>query len=165
SADQYVGFLNNRKGAPDSHDLLRTKVRAYCGHPAILAYSLGNEISAGLVRWHGRRRIERYLEKLHRVVKAEDPAGLVTYVNYPSTEYLRLPFLDFFSFNVYLESQERLAAYLAPLPNIVADSPLVMGEIGLDSFRNGTDTQARVLDWQVRTAFEGWCVGGVVCSL
>jgi glycosyltransferase involved in cell wall biosynthesis len=159
AADQYVGFLTDRKGAPDIHDLVRTKVRACSGHPAILAYSLGNEISAALVRWYGRRRIERYLEGLYRVVKAEDPAGLVTYVNYPSTEYLRLPFLDIFCFNVYLESQERFAAYLARLHNIVGDCPLVMGEIGLDSFRNGTDTQARVLDWQVRTAFEGGCAG------
>src|SRR3989442_2529291 len=104
AADQYVGFLTDRKGAPDIHGLVRTKVRACSGHPAILAYSLGNEISAALVRWHGRRRIERYLERLYRVVKAEDPAALVTYVNYPSTEYLRLPFLDFFCFNVYLEA-------------------------------------------------------------
>src|SRR5438132_3300238 len=164
AADQYVGFLTDRKGAPDVHDLVRTKVRACSGHAAILAYSLGNEISAALVRWHGRRRIERYLEKLYRVVKAEDPAGLVTYVNYPSTEYLQLPFLDFFCFNVYLESQERFAAYVARLQNIVGDFPLVMGEIGLDSFRNGTETQARVLGWQIRTAFEGGCAGACAYS-
>src|SRR5437773_216395 len=108
------------------NDLVRAKVRACSGHPAILAYSLGNEIPAGLARWHGRRKIERYLEKLYRVVKAEDPGGLVTYVNYPSTEYLQLRFLDFFCFNVYLESQERFAAYLARLQNIVGDFPLVM---------------------------------------
>jgi hypothetical protein len=34
-------------------------------------------------------------------------------VNYPSTEYLELPFIDFVAFNVYLESQQNLAAYLA----------------------------------------------------
>ena len=37
----------------------------------------------------------------------------MTYVNYPSTEYLRLPFLDVVCFNVYLESAERFGAYLA----------------------------------------------------
>jgi len=42
----------------------------------------------------------------------------VTYVNYPTTEYLRLPFLDFVCFNVYLESQDRFEAYLARLQNI-----------------------------------------------
>jgi len=39
----------------------------------------------------------------------------VTYVNYPTTEYLHLPFLDLVCFNVYLESPERLEAYLGRL--------------------------------------------------
>ena len=164
AADQYVGFLTDKKGAPDIAERVRAKVRACSEHPAILAYSLGNEIPAPIVRWHGRPGIERYLEKLYRVVKAEDPGGIVTYVNYPSTEYLQLPFLDFFCFNVYLESQERFAAYLSRLQNVVGDAPLVMGEIGLDSLRNGQQTQARVLDWQIRTAFEGGSAGVFVYS-
>jgi glycosyltransferase involved in cell wall biosynthesis len=164
AADQYVGFLTDKKGAPDIAEILRAKVRDCSRHPAILAYSLGNEIPAPIVRWHGRRRIERYLEKLYRAVKAEDPGVPVTYVNYPSTEYLQLPFLDFFCFNVYLESQDRFAAYLSRLQNIVGDAPLLMGEIGLDSYRNGQETQARVLDWEVRTAFQGGCAGVFVYS-
>ena len=164
SADQYIGFLSDRNGAPDIAEIFREKVRSYAGHPAILAYSLGNEIPAAIVRWHGRHRVERYLQKLYQVVKAEDPAGIVTYVNYPSTEYLQLPFLDFFCFNVYLESQEQFAAYLGRLQNIAGDAPLLMGEIGLDSFRNGKETQARVLDWEIRTAFEAGCAGVFVYS-
>ncbi len=164
AADQYVGFLTDRTGAPSVPELVRAKVRGCLGHPALLAYSLGNEIPATLVRWHGRRRIERYLERLCRVVRQTDPGAIVTYVNYPSTEYLRLPFLDFFCFNVYLESQARFAAYLARLQNTVGDLPLVMGEIGLDSLRNGEDVQAEVLSWQVRTAFEAGCAGAFVYS-
>jgi GT2 family glycosyltransferase len=164
AADQYAGFLADGSGAPDIKDLVRTKVRACAGHPAILAYSLGNEIPATLVRWHGRRRIERYLEGLCRVVRQEDPGGIVTYVNYPSTEFLRLSFLDFFCFNVYLESQPRLAAYLARLQNSVGDLPLVMGELGLDSLRNGAERQAQVLGWQIRTAFDAGCAGVFVYS-
>src|SRR5262249_55020337 len=92
-----------------------------------------------------------------RVVKDEDPDTLVTYVNYPSAEYLQLPFLDFFCFNVYLESEPRFSAYLARLQNLVGDAPLVMGEIGLDSYRNGEETQAGVLERQIRTALAaGW---------
>ena len=141
AADQYVGFLTDKKGAPDITEVLRAKVRDCSKHPAILAYSLGNEIPASIVRWHGRRKIEQYLEKLYCAIKAEDPGGTVTYVNYPSTEYLQLPFLDFFCFNVYLESQERFAACLARLQNIAGDAPLIMGEVGLDSVarpRRGT---------------------------
>jgi hypothetical protein len=161
SAEQYVGYLIDRPpGAPDIEDRIRLRVRACAGHPALLCYALGNEIPALMARWLGRRKVERYLERLYRVVKQEDPEGLVTYVNYPTTEYLRLPFLDFLSFNVYLESQERFEAYLARLQNIAGDRPLFMSELGLDALRNGDGGQARSLDWQVRTAFAAGC-GGV----
>jgi len=161
SAEQYVGYLIDRPpDAPDVEALIRKRVRACAGHPALLCYALGNEIPALVARWLGRRKVERYLERLYRIVKQEDPAGLVTYVNYPTTEYLRLPFLDFLCFNVYLESQDRFESYLARLQNIAGDRPLFMSELGLDALRNGEGGQARSLDWQVRTAFAAGC-GGV----
>ena len=70
------------------------------------------------MRWYGHRKIERFLKRLYLAAKAEDPTALVTYVNYPSTEYLDLPFLDFVSFNVYLESRDKLEAYVARLQRI-----------------------------------------------
>ncbi|HET9004157.1 MAG TPA: glycosyltransferase, partial [Gemmatimonadaceae bacterium] len=127
-----------------------------------LCYALGNEIPATMVRWLGKGKVERYLERLYAAVKGEDPDGVVTYVNYPSTEYLQLPFLDLVCFNVYLESEQRLDGYLARLHNLAGDRPLVMGEIGLDSRRNGEEAQARTLDWQVRTAFASGCAGTFV---
>ncbi len=161
SAEQYVGYLIDRRpGAPDVEALIRNRVRVCARHPALLCYALGNEIPALMARWLGRRKVERYLERLYRIVKQEDPDGLVTYVNYPTTEYLRLPFLDFVCFNVYLESQHRFEAYLARLQNIAGDRPLLMSELGLDALRNGEGGQARSLDWQVRTAFAAGC-GGV----
>ncbi|HMH82891.1 MAG TPA: glycosyltransferase [Gemmatimonadales bacterium] len=165
SAEQYVGYLIDRPpGAPDIEQLIRTRVRACAGHPALLCYALGNEIPALIARWLGRRKVERYLEQLYRVVKEEDPEGLVTYVNYPTTEYLKLPFLDLVCFNVYLESQDRFEAYLARLQNIAGDRPLLMSELGLDSLRNDESGQARSLDWQVRTAFAAGCGGVFVFS-
>src|SRR5437868_6667082 len=164
SAEQYLGFLIDRRQAPDVAALIRAKVRACAGHPALLCYALGNEIPAPIARWLGRRRVERYVERMYRVVKEGDPDGLVTYVTYPTTEYLRLPFLDLLCFNVYLESQERFDAYVARLQNLAGDRPLVMSELGLDSLRNGEDVQARSLDWQVRTAFAAGCAGVFVFS-
>ena len=165
SAEQYIGYLIDRPpGAPDVEALIRARVRACAGHPALLCYALGNEIPALLARWLGHRKVERYLERLYRVVKEEDPEGLVTYVNYPTTEYLRLPFLDLICFNVYLESQDRFEAYLARLQNIAGERPLLMSELGLDSLRNGEGGQARSLDWQVRTAFAAGCAGVFVFS-
>jgi len=137
SAEQYVGYLIDRKNAPDIEKIIRNKVRRCAGHPALLCYAIGNEIPASLVRWLGRRDVERYLERLSWAVKSEDPTGLVSYVNYPSTEYLELPFLDLVCFNVYLESKDRLEAYLPRLQNLAGDRPLVLSEIGLDSLRNG----------------------------
>ena len=164
SAEQYAGYLADPDDAPDVDELIRASVRTCAGHPALLCYALGNEIMASMVRWLGRETVERYLRRLYDVVKRENPDGLVTYVNYPSTEYLRLPFLDFVSFNVYLESQERLDAYLARLQNIAGDRPLLMSELGLDSYRNGEAAQASTLDWQIRTSFAAGCSGAFVFS-
>jgi GT2 family glycosyltransferase len=164
SAEQFVGYLIDRKKAPDVEEVVRSKVEAVSGHPALLCYAIGNEILAPIVRWLGRRRVERYLHRIHRVVKQADPLGLVTYVNYPTTEYLELPFLDLVSFNVYLESEERLRAYLDRLQNIAGDRPLLMSEVGLDGLRNGEITQAQVLDWQIRTTFASGCAGAFVFS-
>jgi O-antigen biosynthesis protein len=163
SAEQYVGYLNDNTEF-DIEDTIASKVRAVAGHPAILCYAIGNEIPALIVRWLGKRRVERYLKRIYKAIKSEDPNGIVTYVNYPSTEYLDLPFLDLVSFNVYLESQQRLEAYLARLQNIAGDRPLLMSEVGLDALRNGEIEQAEILDWQIRSAFAGGCAGAFVFS-
>ena len=118
-------FLNDRQHILSIEEKVRAGVAACVGHPAVLCYVIGNEIPASVVRWYGRRRIERILERLYRAAKAEDPQGLVTYVNYPTTEYLQLPFIDFVSFNVYLEEQKRLEAYLARLHNLAGDRPVI----------------------------------------
>jgi len=159
SWEQHVAFLDDRALARRIEQRVRDAVRGCAGHPAVLCYVLGNEIPASLVRWHGRRRVERFIERLYRAAKAEDPAGLVTYASFPTTEYLCLPFLDLLCFNVYLESEERLGAYLARLHNIAGDRPLIMGEVGLDSLRNGLERQAETLTWQVRTTFASGCAG------
>lgn len=162
--EQYFTFLDYRGMAKTIDKRIRSGVQSCAGHPAVLCYALGNEIPASIVRWYGNRRTEQFIYHLYRLVKTEDPDALVTYVNFPTTEYLRLPFIDFFSFNVYLEERDRLEAYLPRLQNFASDKPLVMTEIGLDSQRNGEDLQAMSLDWQVRTAFSVGCAGAFVFS-
>jgi glycosyltransferase involved in cell wall biosynthesis len=157
--EQHVTFLDDADRATQIIARVREGVRSCAGHPAILAYAVGNEIPAPIVRWHGHRRVERFVRRLYEAVKGEDAGALVTYVNYPSTEYLYLPFLDFACFNVYLESRERLEAYLARLQNIAGDRPLVMAEIGLDSLRNGEARQAQTLEWQIQSVLSSGCAG------
>jgi beta-galactosidase/beta-glucuronidase len=162
--EQHLATLNDKKRVESIKEHIRAGVSACVGHPAVLCYVIGNEIPAPIVRWYGRHRVERFLKELYEIAKAEDPEGLVTYVNYPTTEYLQLPFLDFVSFNVYLEEQQRFEAYLARLHNIAGNRPVLMGEIGLDSRSNGEDAQAHSLKWQIRTSLASGCAGAVVFS-
>lgn len=157
--EQHVTFLDDRKRAQAIEARVREGVRACAGHPAILCHAIGNEIPAPIVRWYGRRRIEQFLKRLYRAAKAEDPEALFTYVNYPTTEYLQLSFVDLLCFNVYLESQACYETYLARLQNLAGDRPLLIAEIGLDSRQHGEDVQTRTLEWQVRTAFASGCAG------
>ena len=162
-AERLIGHLNDGRRAQARVEAeLAQQVRRCSGHPALLGYSIANEIPASTVRWLGPRRVERFLGNLCAEVKDVDADGLVTYVNYPSTEYLELPSLDLVCFNVYLEQQDRLAAYLARLQNLAGDRPVLMAELGLDSMRNGEEGQAESLRWQLRTAFAAGCAGAFV---
>ncbi|HEY2055037.1 MAG TPA: glycosyltransferase [Solirubrobacterales bacterium] len=160
--EQHLAFLEDPERSRDIAQRLGEEVRRCEAHPAILCYSVGNEIPAAIVRWHGKRAVERFIERLFQAAKEADPDGLVTYVNYPSTEYLELPFLDLAAFNVYLEDEATYASYLNRLQNISGDRPLLLTEVGIDSRRNGEEAQARVLDWQLRRGFSGGAAGTFV---
>src|SRR6058998_3929078 len=159
---EHMAFLDEPGRIAEIEERIRTWIRSCAGHPAVFCYIIGNEIPASIVRWHGRRRVEKFIERRYRIAKEEDPDALVTYVNYPSTEYLRLPFLDFVSFNVYLESRRSLEDYLARLHSLSDDRRVLLSEIGLDSLRNGEEKQASMLAGQVRAAFRVGCAGVVV---
>jgi GT2 family glycosyltransferase len=120
----------------------------------IFAYSLGNEISPDLIRWHGMRRVSRFLGELYDLGKNIDPQGLFTYCNYPSAEYLELGFLDLLCFNVYLHREDDFRRYMTHLLGVSGDLPLVLSETGMDTIREGEAHQAELLQWQTRAAFE-----------
>jgi GT2 family glycosyltransferase len=160
--EQHVTFLDDRKLSREIVQRVSKSVQACAGHPAILCYAIGNEIPASIVRWHGAFRIEQFIRTLYQAAKTEDPTALVTYVNYPSTEYLQLPFLDLISFNVYLHSSSSLSAYLARLLNLAGDRPLLISEIGVDSRRHSEFEQARLLEQQIREIASAGAVGSCV---
>jgi GT2 family glycosyltransferase len=162
--EQHIAFLDEPGRAQAIAARVADQVRECEAHPAILCYAVGNEIPAPIVRWHGKREIEGFLERLYWEAKAEDPKGLFTYVNYPSTEYLELPFLDLAAFNVFLEDERTFESYLARLQNLSGDRPLLIAEVGIDSGRNGEELQARTLEWQVRHAFGTGAAGVFVFS-
>ncbi|MDQ3675620.1 MAG: glycosyltransferase, partial [Actinomycetota bacterium] len=160
--EQHVAFLDEPGRAEAIEARVREQVRSCAGHRAVVCYSVGNEIPTSIVRWHGAPATERFLERLCAAVRDEDPAALVTYVNYPSTEYLDLPFLDLVCFNVFLEEPAPFEAYVARLQNLAGNRPLVLTEIGLDSARNGEEHQARMLRRQLSTTYELGAAGAFV---
>lgn len=157
--EQHITFLDDKSNKKDIVRRVQDGARACSGHPAVLCFAIGNEIPASIVRWYGKEKIEQFLKVLYKAVKTVDPATLVTYVNYPTTEYLDLSFLDFDCWNVYLETPQKLSSYIARLHNLSGDRPMILAEIGLDSMRNGHQKQADVLQWQIETIFGKGCAG------
>ncbi|MCA1552796.1 MAG: glycosyl transferase, partial [Chloroflexi bacterium] len=139
---QHLTLADTRVGR---HAIVQTVEDGVCAcgqHPAVLAYCIGNEIPTQIVRWYGKRKTERLLGSLCDAAKTTDPDGLVTYANYPSSEYLELPFLDFHCFNVYLHGAREFRVYLARLQMLVGSQPLCISEYGLDALRHGETAQA-----------------------
>lgn len=160
--EQHVTFLDDRSRARSIAQRIRSDAAPCAGHPALLGFAVGNEIPSSIVRWHGARRVASFLERVYSEVKDLDPEALVTYVNYPSSEYLELPFLDVVAFNVYLDNSRRLVDYLPRLQNVAGERPLMLTELGLDSQRHGEDAQAAVLEDQLHSAFDAGCAGTFV---
>jgi GT2 family glycosyltransferase len=159
---QHVSFLDDRATVRDVVRRAAGEARSVAGHPALLGWTIGNEIPAPVVRWQGRRRTEQFLRRLYGAVKDQDEAALVTYVNYPTTEYLDMGFLDVVCFNVFLERRDAFRDYLDRLQNLAGDRPLILSEIGLDSAANGLQEQAHSLAWQVGDALAAGCAGAFV---
>ena len=156
---QHVAFLDQRSLKKTIRRELVEKVTELGDHPAVLAFALGNEIPPGVVRWHGRRRVERFLRDLYEDAKSASPASLFTYVNFPPTEFLDLSFFDICAFNVYLHREPELRAYLVRLQHIAGQTPLLLAEAGADSIREGEDGQAEITAMHVRAAFEEGACG------
>ncbi len=158
---QHVAFLDNRTLRREIRRELLAKVAELGNHPAVLAFALGNEIPPGVVRWHGRVRVEYFLRDLYETAKTESPESLFTYVNFPPTEFLDLSFFDICAFNVYLHRESELRAYLARLQHLAAQKPLLLAEAGADSIREGETGQADITAMHIRVAFEEGACGAV----
>lgn len=161
---QHTCFLDAVEVVQSNHRLVRDGVRGVAGHPAILAYLIGNEIPPDVVRWCGPDRVRDFLRALAKDVREIDPEALLSYANFPSTEYLDVDCIDFVCFNLYLHQEEAFRRYLSRLQNLAEDKPLVLTEFGIDSIREGADRQAQILSWQIRAAFEGGVAGTFLFS-
>ena len=161
---KHLCFLDSAVHRREARQAVARAARRGNRFDCVLAYSIGNEIPPDVVRWHGARRVERFLAELMDVSKQLHPSALVTYANYPPTEYLDLSFLDFLTFNVYLHDREVFRRYLFRLQNLVGEKPLVLGEIGMDTIRCGEVAQAEFLSGHLSATQLLGLAGGFVFS-
>ena len=161
---KHLCFLDSAQLQEEARQTVRTAVEACKGHPALFAFSVANEIPADIVRWSGVRKIETFIDQLVDDAKAVDPGCLCTFTSYPPTEFLHPHNIDFVCFNVYLHEPKPFESYLARLQMLADDKPLVLGEFGLDSIREGETHKSEVLGWQIDVAFRTGLAGTVIFS-
>jgi GT2 family glycosyltransferase len=159
---EYVCFLENKAIRKQVIREVRKGIASCHRHPAVLMYCVGKEIPPDIVRWHGPKKVRAFLEDLYYAAKDQDPESLITYTNFPTTEYLELPFVDVSTFNVYLHNRSEFCAYLDRLQHLSGETPLVLTELGMCSLRHGRKKQAAFLDWQIKEAFDRGLTGTVV---
>jgi len=161
---QHVCFLDSPKLKKEIRWRITHGVRACRHHPAVLGYLVGNEIPPDVIRWHGPKHVSNFLRELYLSAKELHPQALVSYANYPSTQYLITDFMDFASFNVYLHNEDAFRRYLHHLHVWAGEKPLVLTEFGIDSIREGNQAQAEILSWQLQASYEMGVAGTVVFS-
>lgn len=133
-------------------------------HPGVLGLSVVNEIPVDIIRYYGHRRVEKFIDLLMDAAKQKAPECLVTFVNFPTTEFLTPSNCDFWTFNVYVHDERKLGGYLDRLQHIAGNKPLLLGEYGIDTIREGEQQQADLLTTHVRQVFRHGLAGSFVFS-
>jgi len=156
---KHTCFLDDPQTVTEAREVTRRAAEALKGHPAVFALTLANEIPPDIARWYGAQRIAGFIDELAGIVKAVDPDRLVTFANFPPTEFLQPASLDFISFNVYLHEPRPFANYLDRLQSVAGEKPLVLTEFGMDAQREGETGQAQLLSGHIEVAFRAGVAG------
>ncbi len=160
-----LAFVGDAQLTKMAHDAVRAAAVAAGNHPATFAISVVNEIPPDIVRFVGRERVEEFVDGLVATVKSIAPQCLVTFANFPTTEYLQPRDVDFVCFNVYLHDEKVFRNYLARLQNIAGEKPLMLGEYGIDTMKEySEEKQAEILGNHVRAVFDEGLVGTFIFS-
>ena len=157
-------FFEDWSAQQDARQRVRKTARLLGNHPGIFAISVANEIPKDIVRYYGATKVARFLDDLIDIVKQETPSCLATYTNYPSTEFLELKRPDFLCFNVYIHDPNKLSNYLDRLQHLAGNKPLILGEFGVDTLRNGEPEQSAQIATHVQKVFRHGLAGSFVFS-
>src|SRR6185503_4170832 len=160
--EKHIEFLRERSTRKQISENVRNAVKTHAGHPAILGYLVGNEISSTMARWLGTRRVIEFVEKLIQTGREIDPEALFSYATYPPTEYLLPQNADFSCFNVYLHNQRDFEGYLLRLQNLTGEHPLILGEFGMDTIRHSQEEQAEMLGWHIDSVVKCGLAGTIL---
>ena len=144
---------------------VRNAVSACGRHPAVFAFSIANEIPPDIIRWNGAQAGANFIDELVYEARRVDPECLCTYSNYPPTEFLHPRAVDFVTFNVYLHQEPAFKNYLARLQMMADSKPLLLGETGVDSLREGEAHKCEMLSWQIEDSFRAGLAGAIVFTL
>ena len=161
---KHLCFLESEKTRTEARDAVRRAVEDCQRHPAIFAYSVANEIPAEIVRWSGVRAVTDFVEDLVEVARSVDADCLCTFTSFPPTEFLHPQNIDFVCFNLYLHHRKSFESYLGRLQVLAETRPLVLGEFGIDSIREGDERKCEILAWQIESAFRAGLAGTVIFS-
>jgi O-antigen biosynthesis protein len=155
-----------RRVVAEAAGVVRDAAERFAGDATVAAFVIGNEIPSDVIRWHGESHVAGAIHQLADVIHDVDDGHLVTYANFPTTEFLAPLGLDFLTFNVFLEQAADLRRYLTRLHHLAGDRPLVLGEIGLHAGDDGggEDRQASFVDEQLSTAIERGVAGTCLFS-
>ena len=143
-------FFEDWEALERARNRVRETARTLGRHPSIFAISVANEIPVDIIRFYGRKRVGRFIGELLDSVKQNAPECLATYVNFPTTEFFEPAPIDFYCFNVYIHDEHKLGIYLDRLQHIAGNKPLILGEYGIDTIREGDVEQAERLYNHVR---------------
>jgi glycosyltransferase involved in cell wall biosynthesis len=157
-------FFEDWQAQKEAREQVTSAARLADRHPVCFALSVANEIPHDVVRFYGAKRVERFLDDLLCAAKDIASDCLVTYCNYPSSEFLSPRHLDFYCANVYLNDPAALGRYLDRLHHVAGPLPVVLGEHGSDALAHGEEHQAADLREQVRAVFRRGLAGSFVFS-
>ncbi|HTW94978.1 MAG TPA: glycosyltransferase, partial [Tepidisphaeraceae bacterium] len=158
-------FLGDAILMSDARRAVRRAAGACGNHASMMALSVVNEIPPDVARYLGAAKVEKFIDELVEVAKNEAPECLVTFANFPTTEYLQPNDIDFLCYNVYLHDEKIFRNYLGRLQNIAGEKPLMLGEYGVDTARERTlEGQAEILGGHLRGVFEEGLIGAFLFS-
>jgi GT2 family glycosyltransferase len=162
--NKHLCFLDDPAHREEALEEVRKAVFACAGHPAVFAFSVANEIPPDIVRWSGTRAVADFIDDLVHAAKRADPEAICTFTNFPPTEFLQPRSLDFHCVNLYLHQEGAFKSYLARLQMQADGKPLLLGELGMDSLREGEGRKCEFLQWQLEDAFRAGLAGAIVFS-